>query len=113
MGNCNLKLFAKNTIFLGFHSRRSYIHDKSCINPDLYEEYINRGLNEELLLVLLPVLRHKSLAQNFCQGQTLNGYCANLASNFDAKVGLLTLSDPRQHKKCIFSIFIILTSLRL
>ena len=81
----------------------------SCIDPDLCEEYINRGLNEKLL----PVLRHKSFAQNFCQGHTLNGYCANRASNFDAKVGLLTLSDPRQHKKCVFSIFIILTSLPL
>ena len=44
---------------------------------------------------------------------TLNGCCAKLASNFDAKVGLLTLSDLRQHKKCAFSIFIILTSLHL
>ena len=32
----------------------------------------------------------------------MNGYCAKLASNFDAKIGLLTLSDPRQHKKCAF-----------
>ena len=43
----------------------------------------------------------------------MNGYCAKLASNLDAKVGLLTLSDPGQHKKCVFSIFKILTSLRL
>ena len=43
----------------------------------------------------------------------MNGYCAKLGSNLDAKVGLLTLSDSRQHKKCVFSIFIILTSLRL
>ena len=28
----------------------------------------------------------------FCQGHTLNGYCAKLASNIDAKVGLLTFS---------------------
>ena len=53
-----------------------------------------------------------SFAQNFCQGHTLNGNCAKLASNFDAKAGLLTLSDPRQHKKCAFSILIFLTSLR-
>ena len=33
---------------------------------------------------------------------TLNGYCAKLASNLDAKVGLLTLSDPRQHKTMCF-----------
>ena len=33
----------------------------SCIDPDLCEEYINKELNEELL----PVLRHKSYAQNF------------------------------------------------
>ena len=32
----------------------------------------------------------------------MNGYCAKLASNFDSKVGLLTLSDPRRHKKCVF-----------
>ena len=89
------------------------IHDKSCIDLDLCEEYINRRLNEELLPALLPALRHKSFAQNFCQGHTLNGYCAKLASNLDAKVGPLTLSDSRQHKKCVFSIFIILTSLRL
>ena len=85
----------------------------SCIDPDLCEEYINRGLNEELLPVLLPVLHHKSFAQNFCPSHTLNGCCAKLASNLDAKVGLITLSDPRQHKKCVFSIFLILTSLRL
>ena len=74
---------------------------------------MNRGLNEELLPVLLPVLRHKSFAQNFCRSHTLNGCCAERASNMDAKVGLFTLSDPRQHKKCVFSIFIISTSLRL
>ena len=51
--------------------------------------------------------------KKFCQRHTLNGYCAKLASNMDAKVGLLTLSDPRQLKKCVFSIFIILTSLHL
>ena len=102
MGHCSLKLLAKNAIFSGSHSRRSKIYDKSCIDPDLCEEYINRGLNEELVPVLLPVLRHKSLAQNFCQGHTLNGYCAKLASNLDAIVGLLTLSDPRKHKKCVF-----------
>ena len=39
---------------------------------------------------------YKSFAQNFCQGHTLNGYCAKLASNLDAKVGLLTLSYSRQ-----------------
>ena len=37
-------------------------------------------------------------AQNFCQGHTLNGYCAKHALNLDAKVGLLTLSYSRQHK---------------
>ena len=35
----------------------------------------------------------------FCQGHTLNGYCATLVSSLGAKVGLLTLSEPRQHKK--------------
>ena len=108
-----MKLLAKNTIFSGFYSRRSLIHEKSYIDPHLCEEFINRGLNEELLPVLLPILRHKSFAQNFCQGHTLNDYCAKLASNFNAKVGLLTLSDPRQLKNCVFSIFIILTSLHL
>ena len=54
-----------------------------------------------------------SPSQNFGQSHTLNGCCAKLASNLDAKVGLLTLSDPRQHKKYVFSTFIILTSLRL
>ena len=68
---------------------------------------------KKLLPVLLPVLHHKSFTQNFCQGHTLSGYCARIASNFDAKVGLLTSSDPRQHKDCVFSIFIILTSLLL
>ena len=94
---------AKNTIFSCFHSRRSKIHDKSRIDPDLCEEYINRGLNEKLL----PVLRHKSFAQNFCQRHTLNGCCAKRASNLDAKVGLLTLSDPCQHKKYIYIYFTI------
>ena len=32
----------------------------------------------------------------------MNGYCARLASNFDAKVGPLTLSDYRKHKKMCF-----------
>ena len=104
MGHCNLKLLTKNTIFSGFHSRRSYVYDKLCIDPDLCEEYINRGLNEELLPVLLPVLRHKSFAQNLCQSHTLNCYCAKRVSNLDAKVGLPTLSDPGQHKKmCLFN----------
>ena len=66
------------------------------ISHALIQIYINRGLNEELLPVLipvllpvlLPVLHHKSFAQNFCQGHTLNGYCAKLASNFNAKVGI-------------------------
>ena len=93
VGHCNLKLLAKNTIFSSFHSRRSYIHDKLCIDPDLCEEYINRGLNEKLL----PVLRHKSFAQNCCQSHTLNGCCAKLASNLDAKVGLFILSYPGKH----------------
>ena len=30
---------------------------------------------------------------------------AKLASNLDAKGGLLILSDPRQHKKCVFFSF--------
>ena len=34
-----------------------------------------------------------SFARNFCQGHILNG---------DAKAGLLTLSDPRQHKNALF-----------
>ena len=80
-------------------------NNKSCIDPDLCEQFINRGLNEEQLPVLLPVLRHKSFAQNFCQCHTLNGCCAKLASNLDAKVGLLALSHPRQHKNVFFSIF--------
>ena len=66
------------------------MHDKSCIDPDLCEEFINRGLNEKLQPVLLPVLCHKSFAQNFCQSHTLNGCCAELASNLNAKVGPLT-----------------------
>ena len=44
--------------------------------------------------------------KKFCQRHTLNGYCTKLSLNFDFKVGLLTLSDPRQHRKCVFSIFI-------
>ena len=43
----------------------------------------------------------------------MNGSGAKHASNLDAKVGLFTLTDPRQHKKYAISIFIILTSLRL
>ena len=62
---------------------------------------MNRGLNE-LLPVLLPALRHKSFELNFCQSHTLNGCCAELASNIDAKVCLFTLSDPWQHKKMCF-----------
>ena len=83
------------------------MHDESRIDTDLCEGYINKGLNEKLLPILLPVLRHKFFAQNFCQGHTMNGCCAKLASNLDAKVGLFTLSDPRKHKKCVFLIFII------
>ena len=30
--------------------------------------------------------------------RNINGYCAKLALNVDAKVGPLTLSDSRQHK---------------
>ena len=60
-----------------------------------------------------PSLHHKSFAQNFCLRHTFNGCCGKLASDLDAKVGLITLSDHRHHKKCVFSIFIILTSLRL
>ena len=37
----------------------------------------------------------------FCQGHTLNGYCAKLALNVDAKVGPLTLSDSRQHENVL------------
>ena len=70
-----------------------YSDDESCIDPYLCEEYINNGLNEELL----PVLRHKSFARNFCQGHILNGCCAKPATNLNAKVGLFILSDPRQH----------------
>ena len=43
----------------------------------------------------------------------MNGCGAKRASILDAKIGLFTLTDPRQHKKYAFSIFIILTSLRL
>ena len=43
----------------------------------------------------------------------MNGSGAKGASILDAKIGLFTLTDPRQHKKFAFSIFIILTSLRL
>ena len=70
---------------------------------------MKNGLNEELL----PILRHKSFAQNFCQGRTLNGCCAKLASNLNVIFGLFILSDRGQHKQSVFSIFIILTSLRL
>ena len=72
------------------------------MDPDLCEEYINKVLNEELLPVLLPVVRHNSLAKSICQGHILNGCCAKLASNLDAKVGLFILSDPRQHKNMFF-----------
>ena len=59
------------------------------------------------------VLRHKSFAKSFCQGHILNGCRAKVVSNLDAKVGLFILSDPRQHKKYVSSIFIILISVRL
>ena len=58
--------------------------------------------------ILLPVLRHNSFAHNFCQGHTLNGSGAKPASILDAKIGLFTLTDPRQHKKYAVSTFIIL-----
>ena len=51
------------------------------------------------------LLCYKSVAQNFCQGHTLNGYCSKLASNLDAKVGLLTLSDPRHIRNVFFQLF--------
>ena len=70
------------------------IDDKSCIDPDSHQKYINKGLNGELL----PVLRQKSYAQDFCQGHALNGCCAKLASNLNAKLGLFILSDPKQQK---------------
>ena len=90
-GQSKLKLLANNPVFSGFHSGRPEIHEQWCIDPDLREEYINIGLNEELLPVLLPVLRHKSFAKSVCQGHILNGCCAKLASNLDANVGLLIL----------------------
>ena len=83
--------------------------NSQCIDPDLCEEYIKKGLNEKLL----PVLRHNSFAQNFCQDHTLNGYGAKGASILDAKIGLFTFTDPRQHIKYAISILIILTSLCL
>ena len=43
----------------------------------------------------------------------MNGSCAERASILDAKIGLLTLTDPRQHKKYAFSIFIIFILLLL
>ena len=68
---------------------------KFMISLALTQIYVrNKGLNEELLLVVLPVLRHKSFAQNFCPGHTLNGCCAELASNLDAEAGPFTSSDP-------------------
>ena len=82
-------------MFSGFHYGRPLFHDESCIGPDLCEEYINKGQIEGLLPVLLTLLRHKSFAQNFYQGHTLNGWDAQLASNLDAKVGLFILADPR------------------
>ena len=81
----------------------------SATRSPLCEEDIDKGLNEEIL----PVLRHESFAHNFCQGHALNGCCAKLPSNLNAKVGLFILSYPRQHTKCGFSNSIILTSLRL
>ena len=66
-----------------------------------------------ILPVLLPVLSHKSFAQSFCRGHALNSCFAELASNLNAKVGLFTSSNPRQHKKCVFFNFHTLTSLRL
>ena len=56
------------------------------IDPGWCEEYINKGLNEEQQPGLLPVLRHKSFVQNFYQGHTLSGCCAELTSNLDPKV---------------------------
>ena len=75
--HCSLKLLVSNTLFSGSHSGRPQINDESCIDPDLCKEYINKGLNDELL----PVLYHKSYAQNFC------------------KVGLFILPDLGQHEK--------------
>ena len=49
-------------------------------------------------------LTSQVLSTKFCQGHTLNGYCAKRASNLDAKVGLLTFSDPRQHKRFFFQL---------
>ena len=69
------------------------IDDKSCIDPNSYQKYINKGLNGELL----SILRQNSYAQDFCQGHALNGCCAKLASNLNAKLGLFILSDPN-HK---------------
>ena len=45
------------------------------------------------------ILNKHSFVQNFCQGHTLNGSCAKRSSILDSKIGLLTLTDPRQHKK--------------
>ena len=75
---------------------QQYFIFRSCIDPDLCEEYINKGPNEELELL------HRSIAQNFCQGHTFNGCGAKLASTMNAKVGMFILSDPRQHSKCVF-----------
>ena len=73
----------KNAVFSGFLESPE-IHDESCIDPDSCEEYINKELSVELH----PILRHKSLTLDFCQGHTMNGCCAKFPSNLNVNVGL-------------------------
>ena len=74
---------------------------------------MNKGLNEELLPVLLPVLHHKSFAKSFCQGHILNGCCEKVAFSLNSKFGLYILSHPRKHRKYVFfSIFIFFCTFR-
>ena len=73
------------------------IDDESCIDPDSFEDYINKELNKELH----PILRNKSLAEDFCQGHTLNNCSAKLASNLLLLAYLFYLTLDNM-KKCIF-----------
>ena len=94
-----MKLLANKAVFSRFQPGRSSINYESCIDPDFCEDFINKGLNEELL----PVLRHKFFTQIFCHGPTLNGCCAKLASSLNAKVSLFIYLTLENIKMCFFN----------
>ena len=71
--------------------------DESSVHPDSCKAYTYEKLYEELNHVLRHNIR-QVLRNDFCQSNTLNCCYAKPYFNFECKVGLFVLSDPRQNK---------------